>query len=278
MERRGFLKMVASAAGTGAGISTLSKKLNAKTSKTNPITTYWYPDPDSQYVIYRSVESDVVLEFAAEELQKYIEKMTGVRLSIETAGMGKPNCIIISPSAPAGWKSVADSAAQLKEDGFRLKSSKDLVIMAGRNSRGALYAMYAFLEWMGCRFLIPGPQGDIIPAIYDLPAIPVDDVVEEPAFRRRDINEDWRYAQFEGASPNLKHVEYWGKMIDWMGKNRINATRSRKTLSVNDPITTHHKKEFEKRGITFWGGGHLIPELLPRDLFGLRDGSPERVA
>ena len=265
MERRGFLKMVANAAGTGVGISALSKKLNAKPSKAKTNTTYWYPNPDNQYKIYRSINADAVLEFAAEELQKYIEKMTGVIISINTSVLGKPNCIVLSPSSPAGWETIAESAAQLKEDGFRLKSSQDLVIMAGSNSRGTLYAMYAFLEWMGCRFLIPGPEGDIIPAIYDVPAIPVDDVVEEPTFRRRDITEDWRYAFTVKGDPNPKHMEYWEKLIDWMGKNRINCTEG-------DEYMTLFKEHFKKRGITHWGGGHVIPKLLPHDLY---DSNPD---
>jgi hypothetical protein len=90
--------------------------------------------------------------------------------------------------------------------------------------------------------------------------VPDLDTEMKPTFRWRDWSEDSRYAhQNQNPDHERRHEEFWLKLIDWCGKNQINMTG-------NDDYPSM-AAEFKKRGIVRWTGGHIIPSLLPRQLF-----------
>jgi hypothetical protein len=91
-------------------------------------------------------------------------------------------------------------------------------------------------------------------------SVPQVDLVMKPAFRWRDWSEDSTYARRnQNPDHSQRHERFWLELIDWLGKNRINMTGNNDYPSM--------EPEFRKRGIVRWTGGHLIPSLLPRDLF-----------
>ncbi len=221
-------------------------------------------NPHKTYTIAFPFGADEVIAFAAEELQKYLKKISGATFQANRSRRRiPPDCIILSTQSYKRdeVEKIANSARSLYEDGFRIHASPDQIILAGSNARGVLYAVYCFLEKSGCRFFHPGPDGEIVPhhVPFKYPAL---DLTEFPTFRRRDITEDFRYAIGDDGKPAAQHIEYWTHLIDWMGKNRINTTR-------NLPDEKYLGEEAKKRGLTSWGGGHILrTTLLPRELFG----------
>jgi len=83
------------------------------------------------------------------------------------------------------------------------------VILRGSRPRCCLYAVYAYLERQGVRFLRPGPDGEVIPRRQRLKV--VGHVQEEGSYRHRCVCH-------EGATS----IDHALAMVDWMAKHRMN--------------------------------------------------------
>ncbi len=70
-------------------------------------------------------------EFGAEELQTYLQKITGVQVPIVTAPMGTPITIFVGESQYLGQKGV--SAEGLKRDAFKMVSGKNWLALVGND-------------------------------------------------------------------------------------------------------------------------------------------------
>ncbi|MFW6061094.1 MAG: DUF4838 domain-containing protein [Phycisphaeraceae bacterium] len=103
---------------------------------------------------------------AAEELQRYVEKISGAKLEIVRANpdeaMSTGPAILLGGelARQAGFGEAIDA---LDEDGILLKREGEFLVLAGRRARGTLYAVYDFLESLGCRWIMPGPFGEFYP-------------------------------------------------------------------------------------------------------------------
>ena len=113
--------------------------------------------------------------YAAEVIQRYVERMSGARLPI-----------VHSPSEARGARVVVrvrDGAARL--DGFRITSRRGEVVVEASIPRGCVYGAYALLEMLGCRFYGTEPLGVIVPKRADLSLPEGLDVLREPSFENR---------------------------------------------------------------------------------------------
>lgn len=109
---------------------------------------------------------------AAEELVKYIGKMCGAV------------CEIKVDNAPASGfvLGIDDSMAQ---DALYIKRQGKKLYLTGGNGRGVLYAVYRFLEELGCRFY--AEDTEVVPRVECID-IPEDmDIREEAPFAYRDL-------------------------------------------------------------------------------------------
>ena len=103
------------------------------------------------------------VDFAAEELKKYLRMMM-------------PECgdikISYNPKATDGFRlglmqdlglDVSDVTDTELDDIIYIKCDTDGGIIAGDNPRSVLLAVYEYLRQNGCRFLLPGVDGEFIP-------------------------------------------------------------------------------------------------------------------
>jgi hypothetical protein len=123
-------------------------------------------------------------KLAAEELQSILRQISGGELAVVTAGegpIGGPSIVLGGELArQLGFGEELDA---LDRDGFIIRTKGDLLILAGQRSRGTLFAAYTFLESLGCRWVMPGPFGEIYP---ELPTIETQlNVTENPGHRER---------------------------------------------------------------------------------------------
>lgn len=186
--------------------------------------------------------------FAATELQRYIEQMSGRSLSLYNEEEPRPQQLI-----HLGRCVGAESFEHLTENPVRTLHAETAVIapdghdlhLFGGGDRGTLYAVYAFLEMQGCRWFEPGPTGEVIPNRTDL-TIPMEPVVERPVFAVREIGRS-------ASSP-----EEAERVIDWAVKNRLNRNFN---LRMNPA--------WRKRGgqVAWQHICHNSPWLLPNDLW-----------
>ncbi len=114
------------------------------------------------YTIYKITSSPVV-DFAAEELKKYLRMMMPERGEIT---------IEYKPEASHGFRLgvMADFALDTSEaedivldDIIHIDTDKNGGIIAGSNPRSVLLAVYKYLTINGCRWLFPGIDGEQIP-------------------------------------------------------------------------------------------------------------------
>ena len=105
----------------------------------------------SEYQIVVPNKKPPVTDYAAKELQHFLEEISGVRLPIVTESKaGSGPAIFLGKSKRV--KNV--ETGELKEDGVLIKSVGDDIVLLGQNERGQLCSVYVLLErYLGVRFL-----------------------------------------------------------------------------------------------------------------------------
>ena len=197
--------------------------------------------------------------YAAEELQTYLRKMSGVEVPIlKGAAADGKKAILLGrhESSKALWEGLTDP------DHYIIEASADLIRIVGgykppvKNSEGTefvfdwgiLYGVYQLLEDQGIRWFRPEPEGEYVPKSQKL------QVAEgrkdyQPAFGLR-----WGVALY--ASSFLKTATEEESLMAriWALRNKGNVT------GLSDP----------KYGgqLNIGGGGHVYSRLVPASLFG----------
>jgi len=203
----------------------------------------------SDFAIELPPDADPVAQFAAEELQTYLERLCGVRLPIVDKAAGPVLRLVEeAPAAPLDSNSIV-----VEEAAITLK---------GRGSQGLLKAAYRLLEWAGCRFILPGPEGEFVPRLEAI-HLALGASEEVPLFPLRGLWEGTDYVPLDKPVEVRNYVESERRWLDWMGKRGLNQF-----FSARSPeLAAQLDGEMAKRGIHHEIGGHLIPTFLPRELF-----------
>ncbi|MBN1489652.1 MAG: DUF4838 domain-containing protein, partial [Phycisphaerae bacterium] len=193
--------------------------------------------------------------FAATELRQYLCKMTGAETADASAFAIVDDDRDISDNAMfvgniRSNRQVARLAASLdlaesKEivtGGFQIRSrpaaAGGLVVLAGDDRVGTLYAVYAFLETFGVRWFAPGEVNEEVPHVDPL-VIPTLSTRETPAFFTRAF---WAWED-RGAED----------FFLWMARNRMNLW----TVGYHDPAS------LKRLGMMLTCGGHQhMPKFL----------------
>jgi len=110
----------------------------------------------------KKMRADHVVDFAAEELKKYLRMMM-------------PECgeidILYAPEATDGFRLgllsdfnlPSEAEDPVLDDVIHVDTDLNGGILAGSNPRSVLFAVYRFLRLNGCRWLYPGIDGEYVP-------------------------------------------------------------------------------------------------------------------
>lgn len=159
------------------------------------------------------IGTDPIIAFAVDELQYYLRKMNRASrvTRILTDGYHDVNehslYIGRDPAFVPLLPSVEDP---YRDDAIYINVSGGAGIITGTNDRAVLIAVYRYLRELGCAFLRPGKDGDVIPR-----CVPESQPVylrETPSYRHRAVC-------IEGAV-SYEHV---ADMIDWLPKVGMNG-------------------------------------------------------
>lgn len=154
-------------------------------------------------VVYDPRDGEAV-KFAAEELARYVELASGVRLSVITKSEVTPLVVDkmkVGPGASSGSFEING------EEDFFIECSPDLVRIVGGQPRGTLYGVYDFLEHeIGWRFLTP-----------DCEVLTGGDVDVAPVRRRWRPVFEWR---------DVCSAVYWDEDIS--AKRKLNSSYARR--------------------------------------------------
>jgi hypothetical protein len=168
-----------------------------------------FENDQSPYQIVVAARAIASERYAAEELQRYLERIIGVRLPIITDGDERTAKEIVLGAATVPNEAAGPAVDnQPGADGFTLRTTGDRLLIAGPRPRGTLYGVYALLEEMlGVRWFTP-----------DVESVPRHKRVVLP-----ELN--------ESQTPALEYREvYWSEFIhdaDFAAKHRLNGNSYR---------------------------------------------------
>src|SRR5262245_20272524 len=112
----------------------------------------------SRYSIVIAADAIPSERYAAEELQRYLERISGAKLPIVTDGEKTARYeILLGDSAHLRkLRTTAVDFNKLGSDGFTLRTVGNHLVIAGGKPRGTLYGVYALLEEkLGVRWFTP---------------------------------------------------------------------------------------------------------------------------
>ena len=153
--------------------------------------------------IYR-LRNDSAIEYAAQELKKYLRMMM-------------PECgeidIAYDPEAKTGFRlgfledfGLPNEAEDpVLDDIIHVDTDAEGGILAGSNPRSVLFAVYRMLRENGCRWLYPGPDGDYVPMVESLQKISYHKAADH---RMRGFCDEGSVAQYN----MLECIEYYPKL------------------------------------------------------------------
>ncbi len=225
-----------------------------------------YP-ADIEIVVSRN--STVTERFAAEELGKYLYRITGENFRVVSSVSGKRFDLIVRNAGEAEKKEM-----KLGEEDFIIRSRGNALILSGGGNRGTLYAVYSFLEMLGCRWYYPYETDEVIPALKGAEVMKIAegfDVLERPDFKYR----IYQYQTHDiGSSESEEAAEAFGNFpdrIDWLCKNRFNIFQfglDGKNSYEHWPEYRKNMNELIKRDMIPGISGHSYFLLLPDSVFG----------
>jgi hypothetical protein len=191
----------------------------------------------SPYQIIIASNAPPAERYAAEELQKYLEKITGAKLPIATdAAEAGTREILLGESAHLDKSKLAFDCSALGADGFALRTDGDQLIIAGGKPRGTLNGVYTFLEdKLAVRWFTP--ELEVVPATNRLALAALN----------------------ESRIPRLEYREvYWREIMrdaDFAARHRLNGNCY--------ALTAKHGG----RAAVYFPFVHSFDLLIPRDLF-----------
>jgi hypothetical protein len=174
--------------------------------------------------------------YAAEELRRHLEQITGAPFEIRTADPAAlpPTAILIGPGDVARQRFPDIEWDKLGSEQVLMRTQGRYLLLAGGRPRGTLYAVYRFLHtYCGVRWWTP--WASTIPRRRTLRISPLN-VSEQPAFEYR---EPFWYHAFDG---------------DWAARHYYNG---------------HHARLEERHGgkIQYVGFVHTFYALVPPEQY-----------
>ncbi|MBI1818162.1 MAG: DUF4838 domain-containing protein [Deltaproteobacteria bacterium] len=198
------------------------------------------------------------VRFAAGELRRYVAAITGVAPPITPAAAA-------ANSLRLGAEPMTGIAVARGGDAFEVQPTTDGAVIQGASPRAVLHGVYALLEQFGCRWSLHSRNEEVVPRFDTLPA--VQSIRSAPRYSVRGYSADIMTWHYGDSAQFAEHLAADYEFVDWMGKSAANAY-----LFIRHPFDSQLTipellPEFARRGIAVEYGGHVIPLLLPRELF-----------
>ena len=180
--------------------------------------------------------------FAADELRRYIRTITDVDLDIRmegTAGAGP--VISIGETRRSKYKNIKIESRYEGDDAFVIEPFGADLVIKGATPRGTLYGVYALLEGIGSRWLVPGDPVGLQPG-------------DRHDRRRTVANIEWTALKIPEAPDfplRILQSPEPGKLLDLACKRRLNiiALDFGAMITGEDPLWADTLAGIRKRGM-----------------------------
>jgi len=213
------------------------------------------------------VTSDLVVDFAAEELKKYLRMMM-------------PRCgdipIRFHPDSAEGFRlglledfglsAEAETDHPELDDVIHIETDEKGGILAGSNPRSVLLAVYEYLKKNGCRWLFPGVDGEYIPIrnvvgvrYHKMADLRYRGLCNEGAESQQVMLESIDFAPKIGLNCYMIEFDVPKIYYDWYYNHKYND-QNREPEPISEDTVLQWKRvcevEFAKRGIQMHDMGH----------------------
>jgi len=191
---------------------------------------------ESPYRIIIPVDAIPSERYAAEELQKYLERISGVKLPIATDDQPISKYeILLGNNRHMQSLGLQIDLAKLGSEGFLIKTFNNYLVISGGRPRGTLYGVYTLLEEkLGVRWFTPDVE--YVPKMKRIEIPPLDEV-QIPALEYREV--------------------FWSEMLrdaDFAARHKLNGQHYR--------LTEKHGG----RAVVFYPFVHSFDQLIPREV------------
>ena len=183
-------------------------------------------DGEPVATIIMSPDANDVVKEAVRDLQRVIEKISGARLPIAGSARTPGNLILVGRMEEVDRLIPDLDTVDLGPDGVVIKTLPGKLILtgksdghmhpwSGRTDCGTPNAVYYLLEKLGCRWYMPGDDGEVVPHKPTLTVTGLD-VVSRPDF-------DARWVRLFGATGMGADAHTESKT--WLVRNRTSQNR-----------------------------------------------------
>lgn len=203
------------------------------------------------YVVIRMpLHNTETLNFAAAELSQYLLRISGAVFSIVGYNNSKPAILI-------------QSDPSLDEEEYQILVQGHNIILSGGSGRAVLYAVYDFLQRLGCVWIAPEldfykGSSEYVPKKSTLFYGAAQKVKEHPQLKYRKIDVE------EGRTHNMDNLK---QIIEWMPKARFNILMTPLDYGGGGRVRWDNWRkqlvpELKKRGLLIEVGGHGYQNFL----------------
>lgn len=175
-------------------------------------------------------------KYAAQELQRALEKISGARLAITSeVAPNTANIVIGTPQSAPSIKS-ANLFNTNNDEEIRIVQQGNTLYLAGPVPRAALQATYTFLQdTLGARWFWPGESGEYLPSRSTI-TVNALDIRQIPSLAERSLG--------------INSPHYDEDTLVWMGRNRLNWHH------VQGRILPERVANLHQKGMQVVVGGH----------------------
>lgn len=165
-------------------------------------------------IILREQASEIQ-KLAANDLQMYLQKMSGARVAATSSVQNSnDNLIYIGKGDHLAANGIDLTGLDLRRDGFIIKSQPGKIFITGETSWGTANGVYAFIEeHLGVKWYMPGEIGEVVPKAKTISIAGIDEV-QKPDFLYRDLSPQtlhWSRRNRLGGLP----LNYGGILVDY---------------------------------------------------------------
>ena len=215
----------------------------------------------ANYVIVSPTKASECEKFAAQELKRFLFEMSKANFKIADKIRQKSIVVSMPGSLPESAKSI--KMPILTGESYTIFKHDEIIYLMGGNPRATLFAVYDFLNQLGCQWVAPdfaffGGSNRNIPLKADVNFIYNGDKIEAPSLKYRKL-----YVE-EGRSHTLQNLK---QLIEWMPKMRFNTLVIPFNYQGGGKVKWDNWREeltpeLRKRGIIVEVGGHGYQNMI----------------
>jgi hypothetical protein len=223
----------------------------------------------ANYVIVSPANASECEKFAARELKRFLFEMSKANFEISDKIPQKSIVVSAVGSLPESAESM--KLPILSGEAYAIFKQRETIYLVGGNQRATLFAVYDFLNQLGCQWVAPdyeffGSSNRMIPSSPSLELVYNGDKNEIPNFKYRKL-----YVE-EGRTHNIQNLK---QLVDWMPKMRYNTLVIPINYEGNGKVKWDNWREelapeLQKRGIIIEVGGHGYQNFMNASMDGGR--------